>query len=151
MRPVSTRTRLLIAVVLAAVIGGVAAGVVLARGNGDGVLVTGHPGVLASGSFRSVTWGTSGTATIARDGSGHLSLRFSRSFMTQRAPELYVYLVSARGGVQHEVGTLKRAWGSQEYRLPVDASRFLPATVKVFCAKCGTTFGAARLRSARNV
>src|SRR5205814_7489146 len=106
---------------------------------------------LARGSFRAVTWGTSGTASISRDDSGHLSLRFSRTFRTQRAPELYVYLVSDQGGKQHELGTLKRAWGSQEYRLPVNASGFLPATVKVFCAKCGTTFGAARLQRARGL
>ena len=36
MRPLSTRTRLAIAVVLAVVVGGVASGVVLARGNGNG-------------------------------------------------------------------------------------------------------------------
>jgi Electron transfer DM13 len=148
---VSTRTRLVIAVLLAAVVGAAAAGVVLARGGGNGGLVTGHPGVVARGKFRAVSWATTGTATIARDDAGRLSLRFSRTFGTQRAPELYVYLVSVRGEKWHEVGVLKRAWGSQEYRLPAEASSFLPATVRVFCAKCGKSFGAASLQAARGL
>ncbi len=153
MGAMSTRTRLLLAVLLAAVVGGVAAGVVLARNNGQSGLVGGHPAVLARGTFRAVTWGTSGTATILRDESGNLRLRLSSGFETQRAPELYVYLVSTRSGRTQrlEVGSLKRAWGRQEYSLPADAARHMPASVAIFCAKCNRVFGAARLQSTPGV
>jgi electron transfer DM13 len=153
MPAMSTRIRLLLAVLLAAVVGGVAAGVVLARGDGQSGLVKGHPAVLARGKFRAVTWGTSGTATILRDESGQLRLRFSSGFQTQRAPELYVYLVSTRAGrtQRQEVGVLKRAWGRQEYDLPADVSRHMPASVTIFCGKCAKDFGAAQLHSTPGV
>jgi|RhiMetdeSRZDD1v2_1073273.scaffolds.fasta_scaffold294279_2 electron transfer DM13 len=153
MRSMSTRFRLLLALLLAAIVGGVAAGVVLARGDGQSGLVSGHPAVLARGTFHAVTWGTSGTATILRDEAGNLRLRFSSGFQTQRAPELYVYLVGTQAGSaeRQEVGSLKRAWGRQEYNLPTDVARHMPASVAVFCAKCNKDFGVAPLQSTRGV
>ncbi len=154
MRAVSTRTRLLLVLLLAAIVGGVAAGVVLARGDGNGTLVRGHPGVLARGSFRAVTWGASGTATIVRDDSGRLKLRFSTSFRTEQAPELYVYLVSSARGrpaQRKDLGLLKRTWGSQAYSLPTDDAGNLSASVEIVCGECNSTFGAARLQPVRGV
>jgi hypothetical protein len=95
--------------------------------------------VLARGSFRTVSWGTTGTATIARDSSGRITLRFSRDFTTQRAPELYVHMGSRRMKLQ-------RAWGAQTYTLSHADARVLGATVQVFCEKCNKAWGVAKLR-----
>lgn len=142
-------TRLPVAVLVAAAIGGLAAGIVLARGGTSGATVKGKPGVLARGSFRTISWGTAGTATVLRDTSGHLKLRFSHNFNTQRAPELFVYLVKYKGSRRTEwkqVASLQRAWGSQEYDLPSAATHDLGASVAIYCEKCNKIWGLAQLQ-----
>jgi hypothetical protein len=146
---VTTRNRWLLAVAGAAVAGGVAAGVTLTRGGADSALAQGPPAVLAQGSFRSIGWGTTGSAQIVRDGAGHLKLRFSQAFRTQAAPELFVYLAKYRGKQRtewKEVGALQRAWGKQVYSLPASAAGDLRASVTVYCGKCNRISGAAQLR-----
>ncbi len=105
----------------AIVVGLVAAGIVLAQGGASSGVVKGHPAVLAKGSFRSVGWGAQGTATVSRDASGRLHLRFSKDFLTQRAPALFVYMVKYRDKERtlwYQVAALKHAWGAQQYTLP---------------------------------
>jgi hypothetical protein len=114
-------------------------GLAFTRGDAKGPLSHGPAGVLARGSFRTVSWGTTGTATIARDSSGRITLRFSRDFTTQRAPELYVHMGSRRMKLQ-------RAWGAQTYTLSHADARVLGATVQVFCEKCNKAWGVAKLR-----
>jgi Electron transfer DM13 len=133
-----------------AALGGLALGLALTRGGTDSALAQGPPGVLAQGPFRSVSWGTTGTATIVRDGSGQLVLRLSRSFTTQRAPELFVYLARQRGGRRTEwkvLAPLKSASGAQRYLLPAEAGDTRGLSVEIVCAKCNKTSGAARLGS----
>ncbi|MDX6508212.1 MAG: hypothetical protein QOG06_2856 [Gaiellaceae bacterium] len=120
---------------------GVALGLALTRHGTESALAQGPAGVLARGKFKTVSWGTVGSASIERNGSGHVILRFSRDFNTQRAPELFVHLGRKRMRLQ-------RAWGSQTYRLSgVDAAT-LHATVQVFCEKCNKAWGEAKLRPA---
>lgn len=138
--------------VVAAALGGLAAGIVVARG-GSTAGAQGAPGVVAEGAFRSVGWGTTGTAAIVRDGTGRLKLRLSSSFTTQRAPELYVYLVRYRDGRRVEwkqVAPLQRAWGRQEYNLSSDADGETGASVAIYCGKCNKISGLARLSPARS-
>jgi electron transfer DM13 len=136
-----------LAVFVATALGGLAAGIVLSRGDAESALAQGPPGVLASGSFKAIGWGTSGTATVVRERSGQLKLRFSKRFATQRAPELFVYLAKYAGErrtLWKEVAPLRRAWGPQEYDLPSNAA-IRGASVTIFCAKCNKAWGAARL------
>jgi hypothetical protein len=133
------RSRRLAAVLLAtAAVAGAALGLAFTRGEAKGSLSHGPAGVLARGTFKTVSWGTDGTATIVRDSSGHVTLRFSRSFNTQRAPELYVHMGSRRMPLQ-------RAWGAQSYSLAHAGARDLDATVQVFCEKCNKAWGVAKL------
>lgn len=117
---------------------GAALGLAFARGDAKGPLSDGPSGVLARGSFKTVSWGTTGSASIVRDASGHITLRFSRDFNTQRAPELYVHMGSRRMPLQ-------RAWGAQSYPLSHADARALSASVQVFCEKCDKAWGVARL------
>jgi len=134
------RSRRVAAALLAAgAVTGAVLGLAFTRGDAKGSLSHGPAGVLARGSFRTVSWGTTGTATIARDSSGRITLRFSRDFTTQRAPELYVHMGSRRMKLQ-------RAWGTQTYTLSHADARVLGATVQVFCEKCNKAWGVAKLR-----
>ena len=135
-----------------AVLGGLVAGIVVARGSSG---AQGPPGVIAKGTFRSVSWTTSGTAAIVRDASGHLKLRLSKTFGTRRAPDLWVYLARFKDGYAHgrhtewkDVGALRRAWGRQEFDLPADAAREVGASVVIFCGECGKINGLAPLAPA---
>jgi hypothetical protein len=143
----SGRRHLLLAALVAAVVAGLAGGIVLARG-GTGT-AAGPAGVLAQGQFESVTWGTHGKAMIVREPSGKLVLRFGKSFTTRDAPELYVYLVKydARGdrAKSKMIGGLHTAFGGQHYELPGSATKMLGYTVEVYCAECGKTQGIAKL------
>jgi hypothetical protein len=94
--------------------------------------------VLARGEFKTVSWGTRGSAAIVRDASGHITLRFSRDFTTQRAPELYVHIGARRM-------PLHQAWGAQSYSLSHADARVLGAAVTVFCEKCNKAWGVAKL------
>lgn len=81
------RSRRLAAALLAAgAIIGAALGLAFSRGESKSALSDGPAGVLARGEFKTVSWGTKGSASIVRDASGHITLRFSRGFTTQRAP-----------------------------------------------------------------
>jgi hypothetical protein len=148
------RRRFSAAVIVALVVCGVAAGLVLAR-NGSAVSKF-PPGVLARGQFRSITWSTKGTASIVRDASGHLTLRLSGDFNTRRGPDLWVYLERYQGSYEQgklhgkllqwkDLGALHRSWGSQSYRLPASATSQIGASVAIFCGECGQVSGLARL------
>ncbi len=135
------RRRLAVALLGSTALVGVVLGLALTRHGTESALAQGRAGVLARGTFKTVSWGTVGSASIERNGSGRVILRFSRDFNTQRAPELYVHMGKKRMRLQ-------RAWGSQTYVLSgVDAAT-LHATVQVFCEKCNKAWGAAKLRPA---
>jgi hypothetical protein len=91
------------------------------------------------GTFKTVSWGTTGSATIERDASGHLVLRLSPDFRTQKAPELFIHMGKKRMALQ-------RASGSQTYVLSHVGVPTLRATVQVFCEKCNKAWGEATLR-----
>jgi hypothetical protein len=144
---------MLLAMLVVAILGGLAAGIVVARGGSS--RVQGRPGVIAQGKFRSVSWTTSGTAAIVRDASGHLKLRLSKAFGTRRAPDLWVYLARFKGGYLHgrrvewkDVGELRQPWGPLEFDLPADAAKEVGASVVIFCGECGKINGLARLAPA---
>jgi hypothetical protein len=142
------RRRLLVAVLAAALVAGVAAGLVLARDNSGNALAQGTPRVIAEGKFRSLTWGTVGTASLVREPSGDMKLRLSRSFMTKDAPELYVYLVKLRGQqrvVWKQVGALHSAQGRQDYVVDSDTANIPGVSVAIYCAKCNKISGLAQL------
>lgn len=125
-------------VVLGAVaVAGLVLGFTVGRG-GSSARAQGPPGVLARGAFKTVSWGTTGSAAIERTASGRIVLRLSRDFRTQRAPELYIHLGSTRMRLQ-------RAWGAQTYVLSnqVDPR----TTVQVFCEKCNKAWGEAKLHA----
>ena len=147
------RTRVLMAVLAAAAAGALTAGIVVARGgDASSALAKGPAGVVATGHFRSVIWGTSGTAAIVRDGSGHLKLRLSKTFRTQRAPELYVYVARYEDGHRTawvRVAPLRSASGAQAYELPAKAAMAPDVSVTIFCEKCNKVWGAADLHAVR--
>jgi hypothetical protein len=133
------RSRRVVAALLAAgAIIAAALGLAFSRGDSKSSLSNGPPGVLARGQFKTVSWGTKGSAAIVRDASGHITLRFSRDFTTQRAPELFVHVGSRRMPLQ-------RAWGAQSYSLSHADARVLRAGVAVFCEKCNKAWGVAKL------
>jgi hypothetical protein len=134
-----TRPRLLLAALGLAVAAGLALGFTLTRGGPENALAQGPPGVLASGTLKTVTWGTKGSVTIERTRTGKVILRFSPDFKTQRAPELFVHLGSRRM-------MLQRPWGEQVYVLSGAGPATLHANVQVFCEKCDKAWGAAQLR-----
>ncbi|HKG44943.1 MAG TPA: hypothetical protein VKB10_11955 [Gaiellaceae bacterium] len=130
-----TRFRRIALVALgAAALAAVAAGFTVGRGGSANA--QGPPGVLARGAFKTVSWGTTGSATIERTASGRIVLKLSRDFKTQRAPELFIHLGSKRMPLQS-------ASGPQTYFL---SSNVAPgSTVEVFCEKCNKAWGEAKL------
>jgi len=136
------RPRLLLAALGLAVAAGLALGFTLTRGGPENALAQGRPGVLARGTFKTVTWATKGSVTLERNAKGQITLRFSRDFDTQRAPELFVHLGKKRFALQ-------RAWGSQSYVLASADAATLRSTVEVFCEKCNKDWGVARLHPTR--
>jgi hypothetical protein len=133
------RSRRVVAALLAAgAVTGAALGLAFARGGADQASA-GPPGPLWRGSFKTVSWGTTGTATIERTSSGRLVLRLSPDFKTQRAPELFIHIGSARM-------PLKRAWGAQAY--PISDRVDPREPVEVFCEKCNKAWGVAKLSPA---
>jgi hypothetical protein len=150
MASIRRRGRFLTATAVAAAVCGAAAGIVFARSSAN-ALAQGSPAVLASGKFRSITWGTTGTASIVREPHGRLVVRLSKQFLTKRGPELYVYLVKLRGQERtewKEVHTLSRFWGRQEYAMPSLKPGDLTAMVAIYCAKCNKFNGLAQLTPA---
>ena len=136
----------MIAVVLAAVAGGLTAGLLVSGGTAR---AQGPPGVVQHGSFRAVGWGTEGAASVVRERSGALVLRFDKSFHTNRAPDLWVYVGAYQGlhgvGNWTLVGRLYRWYGRHNYPL-----KHVPAagsSVIIYCGKCDRAFGAALLKT----
>jgi Electron transfer DM13 len=90
---------------------------------------------------------------IVREASGHLALRFDKSFTTRQAPDLYVYLDqndprAHRGsrGKNLLVGPLANSFGGQHYDLPASAAGMAGYTVEIYCAECDKTQGVAKLQ-----
>jgi Electron transfer DM13 len=145
------RRRLLLATLVALVAAGIAGGIVLAAGD-RGSAAARPAGVLASGKFHTVTWGTTGSAIVERDRAGGLVLRFDRAFGTRQAPDLYVYLDQRNPG-RHQgdrgksllVGSLASSSGGQHYELPPSASRMTGYFVEIYCAECDKTNAVAKL------
>jgi hypothetical protein len=142
---------LLLATLVALVAAGIAGGIVLAAGD-RGSAAARPAGVLASGKFHTVTWGTTGSAIVERDRAGGLVLRFDRAFGTRQAPDLYVYLDQRNPG-RHQgdrgksllVGSLASSSGGQHYELPPSASRMTGYFVEIYCAECDKTNAVAKL------
>ena len=149
----SRKPRLVLPIVLVAVLGGLAAGIAVARGGSN--VSHGPPGVVSAGTFRTITWSTTGTATVIRDSSGHLMLRLGKDFTTKRGPDVWVYLAKYEGSVWNGkrvewklVGQVKRGWGGATYDLPADAAK--PGmSIAIYCGECGKLSGVAQLHSVR--
>src|SRR5512142_1188819 len=127
MAALSRKPRLVIPILVVAVLGGLAAGIAVARGGSN--VSHGPAGVVSSGTFQTITWSTTGTATVVRDASGHLKLLLGRDFNTKRGPDVWVYLAKYDGSVWRGkrvewklVGRGTRAWGGATYALPADAA-----------------------------
>jgi hypothetical protein len=145
------RRRLLVAVVVTAAAGGLAAGLVVANDHSDRALAQGPPRVLARGTFRAITWNTSGTASLVREASGDLKLRLSNTFVTKAAPELFVYLVKYDGQkrtVWRDVAALRSAQGRQEYDLASGVAKIHGLSVAIYCGKCNKISALAQLEPA---
>jgi hypothetical protein len=139
------RTRLVLTVLAAVALAGLAAGLLVARGSSASVRV--KTGLIASGQFQTVSWGTRGRASIVgRDGQAVLELR---GFQTQKAPELWI-VFEGRGGVtsRTQLAHLDKAWGDQDYPVSAGVAAHPPARVLIFCTKCGKVWGYAQLRPA---
>ena len=153
MAALSRKPRLVLPILLIAVLGGLAAGIAVARGGSN--VSHGPAGVVSSGTFRTVTWSTTGTATVVRDSSGHLELRLDKDFTTKRGPDVWVYLAKFDGNIftgkrveWKLVGQVKRGWGSATYDLPADAAK--PGmSIAIFCGECGKLSGVAQLQAVR--
>jgi hypothetical protein len=151
MAALSRKPRLVLPILVVAVLGGLAAGIAVARGGSNAS--HGRPGVVSSGTFHTITWSTTGTATVIRDSSGHLKLRLGKDFTTKRGPDVWVYLAKYDGSVWRGkrvewklVGQVKRGWGSATYDLPADAAK--PGmSIAIFCGECGRLSGLAELHS----
>src|ERR671930_1711879 len=94
------RPRIVAAIVVVAALGGLAAGIAVARGGGRPA-AKGPVGVFAQGNFRTITWGTTGTAALVRDASGHVKLRLGKGFTTRRGPDDWIYFARYEGGLWH--------------------------------------------------
>jgi hypothetical protein len=150
----SRKPRLALSILIVAILGALAAGIAVARGGSN--VSHGRPGVVSSGTFRTITWSTTGTASVIRDSSGHLKLRLGKDFTTKRGPDVWVYLAKYDGSIwknQHDVwklvGQVKRGWGSATYDLPADAAK--PGmSIAIYCGECGKLSGVAQLEPARH-
>lgn len=130
--------RPVLALLAAGALTGLALGVAFGRGGAENASAEGPVGVLWRGEFRTVSWGTTGSATVERTSSGRLVLRLSSDFRTQRAPELFIHMGSTRM-------PLERPSGAQAYTLSGHVDPRAP--VQVFCEKCNKAWGEARLHA----
>lgn len=143
-------TRILTTAVVAALLAALAAALVVRSGSGARAQ-GGRPSLVAQGDFHAVSWGTRGTATIVRDGSGSLTLRFDKKFVTEDAPMLYVYVAGYSHGKRGDwklAGMLHKAYGSQEFSVPAGVVTGRHAGVMIFCGKCAKIWGEAELAPA---
>jgi hypothetical protein len=136
-----SRTRLLATSATLVALAALAGGLLVGRGSGasEGV----PSGLIASGSFQSVSWTTRGRASIVGE-NGRAVLRL-RDFQTQKAPELWIILQGKPGTGSRQLTNLERAWGNQDYALPASVAAHPPARVLIFCAKCGKVWGYATM------
>ena len=97
----------------------------------------------SSGQFRSGAHETRGTASLVRAPDGRRLLTLT-GFSTAPGPDLRVYLVPARTGVDHAVdlGRLKGNKGDQQYVVPRTAR---VGSVVVWCRAFSVRFGSAVL------
>jgi hypothetical protein len=153
MAALSRKPRLVLPILLVVVLGGMAAGIAVARGGSN--VSHGRPGVVSSGTFRTVTWSTTGTATVIRDSSGHLKLQLGKDFTTRRGPDVWVYLAKFEGRIWNGnhvvwdlVGQVKHGWGAATYDLPAAAAK--PGmSIAIYCGECGRLSGLAELHAVR--
>ncbi len=111
--------------------------------------------VEASGSFRSRSHPTSGSATVLGDGTGQRFLRFEH-FRTDNGPDLDVYLSSAGPDAPESafdddfvnLGDLQGNIGDQNYEIPRGLDLDHYSTVVVWCVRFSVAFGAAALAAA---
>jgi ABC-type enterobactin transport system permease subunit len=136
------RRRLVLVLIGVAALAGAALGLLMTRGGTENALAQAPAGVLARGTFETVSWGTTGTATIERTASGRIVLRLGGDFRTQRAPELAIHVGSTRI-------PLRSASGAQTYTFAGAGPGTLRATVEIFCEKCNKTWGEAKLAPTR--
>ena len=154
-------TKVLIAVVVVAVLGGWYAfrpeRLVVNR-RVDEALPTAQGGVsaqlLESGRFYSILHPTEGTATIFQLGDGTRILRLT-SFRTSNGPDVHVYVVAADDAkdvatVQQagfiDLGVIKGNIGDQNYKLGSDLDLGKYRAVSIWCKRFSVNFGAAALR-----
>jgi hypothetical protein len=154
-------TKVLIAVVVVAVLGGWYAfrpeRLVVNR-RVDEALPTAQGGVsaqpLESGRFYSILHPTEGTATIFQLGDGTRILRLT-SFRTSNGPDVHVYVVAADDAkdvatVQQagfvDLGVIKGNIGDQNYKLSSDLDLGKYRAVSIWCKRFSVNFGAAALR-----
>jgi hypothetical protein len=138
-----SRMRLVLTAFAVLVLAGLAAGLLATRGSSAAV----RSGLIARGSFHSVSWTTRGTAAIVGK-NGHAVLEL-RGFQTQKAPELWIVLEGKAGVTSRKQLThLNEAWGNQDYALPASVASHLPARVLIYCTKCGKVWGYAPLTPA---
>jgi hypothetical protein len=102
------------------------------------------PRLEATGRFRSGEHETRGRATLLRTPDGRRILTLT-GFATAPGPDLRVYLVPRRSGVDDavDVGGLKGNKGDQQYVVPGSAR---VASVVVWCRAFSVAFGTAVLR-----
>ena len=154
-------TKVLIAVVVVAVLGGWYAfrpeRLVVNR-RVDEASPTAQRGVsaqpLESGRFYSILHPTEGTATIFQLGDGTRILRLT-SFRTSNGPDVHVYVVAADDAkdvatVQQagfiDLGVIKGNIGDQNYKLGSDLDLGKYRAVSIWCKRFSVNFGAAALR-----
>ena len=131
---------MVVAVALAVVAGGTAAGLVLS--DGAAARAQGPPGVIAHGEFHQLGWGTGGGASVVRERSGALVLHLDRHFHTHGAPDLWVYV--GKFGSWQLAGRLQQASGRQTY--PLHSVPRAGDSVIIYCSKCDRSFGSALLK-----
>ena len=117
--------------------------------------LTSEPQALYTGKLEGKAHGTSGRATIYKDGSGKQYLRLT-DFATSNGPDVHVLLVSAddpslmkdvvAGDLNHvELGSLKGNQGDQNYDLPAGVDLEKYQAVAIYCERFHAIFGVARL------
>src|ERR1700757_1054361 len=139
MKNPSSRRRLMLALVVAGGVAGVAAGLLVGRGHSANTRSQGTPRVVAQGAFHAVTWNTTGTASVVRTANGNFRLRLSSDFTTKQTPELFVYLAKLRGQQKvywKLVAALKSTQGAQTYPVSSDAASTAGLEVAIYCGKC---------------
>jgi hypothetical protein len=133
-----SRARVGLTTLAVVALAGLSAGLLVGRGSGAPGRV--RSGLIASGTFHSVSWSTRGSASIVgRNGTAYLQLR---GFQTQKAPELWIVLEGKAGtSSRRQLTNLERAWGNQDYALPASVAAHPPVRVLIYCTKCGKVWG----------